>query len=137
MKLHKIDKSIRIPKDFQDRIGREIVRLSLNPVLYARSSSVVRWNRSANSGISPLDVIVLALERYPSLSLSSAVETVLVDLLQDHAASPPQLSPDELEQLRRFSRLPLVEKIRVTQKRHRTLRYLQSLRSRHETRKRI
>lgn len=127
--LHsKIRKSIRIPRRLQPVVGREIVRLSLNPLLYSRSGRFVRWTRDAEGELAPQEVVLRALQNFPDLPLSIAVEAVLVHLLDEAAADAKAwLSPEEQKLVRRFASLPLFEKIQVTLNKVRTYRYLKSL----------
>jgi hypothetical protein len=117
----KISKSVRI--------GKRIVRLSLNPVLYSKSNRIVRWDRNSPGYIAPKEVILKAKLQYRQSSLSAAVESVLVDILEQHPiANTPLLIPkEEEEQLRRFSQLSLSKRIELTIKRNRLYRTLQRL----------
>jgi len=121
--------SIRVPKAYQDRFsGRMVVRLSLNPLLYDRTRSLVRWRTHDTGRIRSIDLIYDAISMFPENNISHAVEARLVDLLcESHARSFDVLPPDELEHMERFQRLTLYQKIRATQKRNRTAQYLKKL----------
>lgn len=121
MKLQRrraISKTVRISKSFFPAVRREIVRLTIHPELFKRSEKFVRWSRKSTGGLPPSEIVLHALSRYPDLSLSAAVEAVLIDLLEN---------PFSNEQSTRFARLTPIEKIRITQKRNRTARYLKGL----------
>src|SRR5262245_42952144 len=108
----KISKSVRIPATLQKQIGKKIVRLSLNPVLYSKSNRIVRWERTSQGYIPPQEVILKAKRQYPRSSLSAAVESVLDDVLEQHPSSNIVLliSSEEQEQLRRFAKLSVSNK---------------------------
>jgi hypothetical protein len=103
-----------------------MARLSLNPVIYRRSQGLVRWRRNGTGTIPPQEVVRRAATCYPRLSLSNAVEAVLLDLLlEDAVKRTMDATPDEA--MNRFRRLSLREKIRLTQKRNRFAGYLRGL----------
>lgn len=134
MKLQKrraVSTTVRIPKGFQSHLNQEIFRLTIHPELYARSEKFVKWKRDSVGRIPPSEVIIHALRTYTDLSVSASVEAVLIDLLEN---------PFFNDASQRFIDLTPVEKIRLTQKRNRTARYLKSLPwapRTHESRKRI
>jgi hypothetical protein len=126
--LHsRIRVSIRVPVRLRKRFSQHVIRLTVHPLLFLRTQELVRWSREAVQGLAPIELVLVARKRYPTLSLSSAVEITLVDFLVDHRASVSFLTPDEEQQTDRFRRLSLNEKIRITQKRMQEFRYLNSL----------
>jgi hypothetical protein len=129
LRLKATSKSVRIPPSLQPIIGRKIARITLNPVLYRRSQEVVKWTRDGTGSISPQTVLLRAVQCYPRLSLSNAVEAVLLDSLLQHAAEKGQqdLSETARIEFERFRNLSPSDKIRITKKRISLSRYLKSL----------
>lgn len=103
-------------------MGKHIVRITLNPAIYARSLHVVSWDGKDPESLRPREVVEGARMRYPNLSLSSAVEAVIVDLLIEEAARRGYLSGEEWDQMRRYLKLkpppnPSKNKIKAGRKR--------------------
>lgn len=116
--MRKPQKSIRLTGESRKRLSREIVRLTLNPVLLAFSHRVVSWDGTHHpKRVKAADLVLRARERFPDLPLSWAVEGYLVLLLirDTPELSPIQVEPfrDIPESVRRFSRLDPSEKIRI------------------------
>lgn len=127
--MRKTQKSIRLRSEAQQILRREVVRLTLNPVIVSLSEQVVNWSgRTADKRLHPSDLAVRARERFPKLPLSWAVEGYLVLLLlgDEKALLPLQLEPlDELPPaVKRFQSLSLVEKTRVMERWKQTLQRL-------------
>ena len=59
-----------------------MVRLSINPVLYSKSHRIVRWSRNSPGHISPTEIILKAKLHYSGSSLSAAVESVLLEMME-------------------------------------------------------
>lgn len=125
--LHKINRSIRVPKALRSRFKQSIVRVTLNPGLYFRSEHLVRWNRKSAGKLSPIQVVYRARRRYPTLTWSDSVENYLVDLLEQAVKETPILSNEEKKLIGRFAPLSPVQKIRFMQKKIRLYRYLKDL----------
>jgi hypothetical protein len=125
--LHKISRSIRVPKALRSRFKQSIVRVTINPGLYFRSEHLVRWNRDFAGRLSPIQVVYRARRRYPALSWSDSVEDYLVDLLLQGVNKTSVLSTEEKKLIARFAPLSVVEKIRFMQKKIHLYRYLKNL----------
>lgn len=125
--LHKINRSIRVPKALRSRFKQSIVRVTINPGLYFRSEHLVRWNRKSAGKLSPIQVVYRARRRYPTLTWSDSVENYLVDLLEQAVKETPMLSNEEKKLIGRFAPLSPVQKIRFMQKKIRLYRYLKNL----------
>lgn len=125
--LHKINRSIRVPKALRSRFKQSIVRVTLNPGLYFRSEHLVRWNRKSAGKLGPIQVVYRARRRYPTLTWSDSVENYLVDLLEQAVKETPILSNEEKKLIGRFAPLSPVQKIRFMQKKIRLYRYLKDL----------
>lgn len=125
--LHKINRSIRVPKALRSRFKQSIVRVTINPGLYFRSEHLVRWNRKSAGKLSPIQVVYRAHRRYPTLTWSDSVENYLVDLLEQAVKETPMLSNEEKKLIGRFAPLSPVQKIRFMQKKIRLYRYLKNL----------
>lgn len=125
--LHKINRSIRVPKALRSRFKQSIVRVTINPGLYFRSEHLVRWNRKSAGKLSPIQVVYRARRRYPTLTWSDSVENYLVDLLEQAVKETPMFSNEEKKLIGRFAPLSPVQKIRFMQKKIRLYRYLKNL----------
>jgi hypothetical protein len=125
--LHKINRSIRVPEGKRIILKRKIIRLTLNPGLFSRTESLVRWSRQSFGTLAPVDVVLSARHLYPSLSWSDSVELYLVDLLEQKANSRSVLSEEEEKIFRRFESLSPLEKIRFMQRKLSDFRYLKGL----------
>jgi hypothetical protein len=125
--LHKINRSIRVPKSLRSRFKQSIVRLTINPGLYLRSEHLVRWNRESVGKLSAIQVVHRARRRYPTLTWSDSVENYLVDLLEQAVKKPAVLTTEEKRLIARFAPLSPVQKIRFMQKKIRLYRYLKNL----------
>jgi hypothetical protein len=125
--LHKINRSIRVPKALRSRFKQSIVRVTINPGLYFRSEHLVRWNRQSAGKLTAIQVVQRARRRYPTLTWSDSVENYLVDLLEQAVKKPAVLSNEEKKLIGRFVPLSPVEKIRFMQKKIRLYHYLKNL----------
>ena len=127
--MGKAQKSIRLKPEGRRILRREVVRLTLNPVIVSLSQRVVSWfGGDSDQRLHPSELVVRARERFPKLPLSWAVEGYLVLLLlgDEKALSPLRLEPlNELPPaVKRFQSLSLVEKTRVMERWKQTLRKL-------------
>ena len=127
--MRKIQKSIRLRPEDRRILRREVVRLTLNPVIVSLSEQVVNWSgRAADQRLHPSTLVVRARERFPKLPLSWAVEGYIVLLLlrDEKALSPLRLEP--LGKLppavKRFKSLSLIEKTRTMERWKQTLQRL-------------
>ena len=114
--------SIRLSGESKRLLGREVVRLTINPVLLSLSMRFVNWSgREATGGkLRAFELVIRAAERFPELPLSWAVEGYIALLI---GGNPSRLRPfsvepnQELEEnVRRFRSLSPAEKIRVGQR---------------------
>ncbi len=127
--MRKMQKSIRLRPEDQRILRREVVRLTLNPVIVSLSERVVNWSgRAPDQRLHPSDLAVRARERFPKLPLSWAVEGYLALLLlgEEKMLIPLRLEPlDELPlTVKRFKSLSLIEKTRVMERWKQTLQRL-------------
>lgn len=127
--MRKVQYSIRLkPKD-RRRLKREVVRLTLNPILFSLSDCLVDWSgRAADTRLHPSTLVAQARERFSEMPLSWAVEGYIALLLQQNAS---QLAPLQIKPLakvsraaKRFAKLSLAEKTRAVERWKHTLRTL-------------
>jgi hypothetical protein len=132
--MGKPQRSIRLSGGARRVLGREVVRVTLNPVLLSLSEPYVSWSGGPSSGkrLTPGDLVVRARSRFPRLPLSWAVEGYIALLVSgaDEALVPLAVAPyDEVpENVRRFRALTPAEKIRVGERWRRELRAVQGAR---------
>jgi len=116
--MKKRQQSVRLSNEAQTALHRTIVRLTINPALFALSRDHVNWagletaeKRSASQ------LILEASRRFPNLPLSWAVEGYIALLAAGRpSALPPfTVAPDAAlpKEVRRFQRLSPAEKIRL------------------------
>lgn len=115
--MGKPQRSIRLDEETRKRFGKEIIRLTLNPVILALSDRVIDWGQISGTGkLKPVKLVSMARERFPHLPLSWAVEGAIVLLLAGQVSSTEAQAPKPLSSLplsyRRFARLSPSEKIR-------------------------
>lgn len=128
--VKKRQQSVRLSKEARAALHRTIVRLTLNPALFALSRNHVDWTgRGRRSGKrSASELILEAFRRFPTLPLSWAVEGYIALLAagKPQAIAPFAVPPDRRlpEQVRRFQRLSPAEKIRLGERWKRELRLL-------------
>jgi hypothetical protein len=125
--LHKINRSIRVPKSLRTQFKKSIVRLTINPGLYLRSEHLIRWSRESSGKLTAIELVHRARRRYPTLTWSDSVENYLVDLLEEAVRKRAVLSNEEKKLIGRFMPLSPVQKIRFMQKKIRLYRYLKNL----------
>jgi hypothetical protein len=122
--------SIRLSGESKRLLGREVVRLTVNPVLLSQSVRFVDWSgREATGGkLRAFELVAKAHERFPELPLSWAVEGYLALLI---GGNPSRLQPFSVEPYEklgenalRFAGLPPAGKIRVGQRWKRELEIL-------------
>ena len=128
--MKKRQQSVRLSKEAQAALRRTIVRLTINPALFALSRDYIDWagwgkpsgKRSASQ------LILEACRRFPRLPLSWAVEGYIALLAADKAAAlaPFAVAPDATlpKEIRRFQRLSPAEKIRLGERWKRELETL-------------
>jgi len=128
MKKHQ--QSVRLSKEARAGLGRTIVRLTLNPTLFALSRNHVDWTgRGRRAGKrSASELILEASRRFPAMPLSWAVEGYIALLAAGKASAitPFTVQSHETlpEEVRRFRRLSPAEKIRLGERWKRELRLL-------------
>ncbi|MEW6325797.1 MAG: hypothetical protein AB1515_10480 [Nitrospirota bacterium] len=128
MKKHQ--HSVRLSADARTALGRTIVRLTLNPAIFALSHRYVDWTaRARRPGTrSASELILEASRRFPALPLSWAVEGYIALLSGGDTAAlaPFAVQPDKRlsKELRRFARLSPAEKIRLGERWKRELERL-------------
>ena len=114
--------SIRLSGESKRLLGREVVRLTINPVLLSLSMRFVNWSgREATGGkLRAFELVIRAAERFPELPLSWAVEGYIALLI---GGNPSRLRPfsvepyqELVENVRRVRSLSPAEKIRVGQR---------------------
>lgn len=117
--MNKPQLSVRLTKEARMVFGREIIRLTINPVLLSLSTRFVDWSghRPVGKKETPSGFLKKARRRFPRLPLSWAVEGYIALLLsaQPELTNPFSVEPlDELdESIRRFSALSPAAKIRT------------------------
>jgi len=132
--MRKPHRSIRLSGEARSILKREVVRLTINPVLLALSRDLVDWSGREASGekIRPSELVLRARERFPALALSWAVEGYIALLIGDvrTGLKPFSVEPyDALpESMRRFRALSPSEKIRVGERWKLELRLLRRAR---------
>lgn len=128
--MSKPQRSIRLSGEARQVVGREMVRVTLNPVLLALSERYVSWRGGPAAGerLTPSDLVLRARRRFPRLPLSWAVEgyiALLVSGMEECLAPFPVAPYDEVpESVRRFRTLTPAEKIRVGERWRRELHAL-------------
>jgi hypothetical protein len=127
--MRKIQKSIRLKPEGRKVLKREVVRLTLNPVVVSLSERVVNWTGSVSDRrLHPSDLVVRAQERFPELPLSWAVEGYIVLLLLKEPQQLEALSVEPFDELpasvKRFASLSLLEKTEALERWKRTLQNL-------------
>jgi hypothetical protein len=132
--MSKPQRSIRLSGEARRIVGREIVRVTLNPVLLSLSEPYVGWSGGASAGerLTPSDLVLRARLRFPRLPLSWAVEGYIallvsgaVEALAPFAVAPYDAVP---ESVRRFRALTPAEKIRLGERWRRELRAVREAR---------
>lgn len=122
--------SIRLSGESRRLLGREVVRLTVNPVLLSQSARFVDWSgRDAAPGkLRAFELVARAHERFPEMPLSWAVEGYIALLI---GGNPSRLQPFSVEPYRqlgenavRFGDLSPAEKIRVGERWKRELEML-------------
>jgi hypothetical protein len=117
--MKKRQQSVRLSKEAQAALHRTIVRLTINPALFALSRDYVDWGgRGKTFGKRSASQLVLeASRRFPKLPLSWAVEGYIallaagkISSLTPFAVAPYAALPKEVQ---RFQRLSPAEKIRL------------------------
>jgi len=117
--MKKRQQSVRLSKEAQTALNRTIVRLTINPALFALSRDHVHWagRERPSRKSSASQVILEASRRFPNLPLSWAVEGYIallaagkVSVLAPFTTSPDTALPKEVQ---RFQRLSPAEKIRL------------------------
>ncbi len=116
--MKKRQQSVRLSKEAQAALNRTIVRLTINPALFALSRDHVDWAGRGPSGKrSASQVILEASRRFPNLPLSWAVEGYIALLAAGtvSALAPFAVAPDAAlsKEVQRFQRLSPAEKIRL------------------------
>ncbi len=126
--MRKLQQSIRLKPEHRRALKREVVRLTLNPVVVGLSEAVVDWSGADHRRLHPSDVVFRARARFPALPLSWAVEGYVVLLLMGDAQKIAPWPVTPLPKLppaaRRFARLSLTEKTRAVERWKKTLRRL-------------
>jgi hypothetical protein len=126
--------SIRLSGESRRLLGREVVRLTINPVLLSLSIRFVDWSgRDAAGGkLRAFELVARAQERFPELPLSWAVEGYIALLI---GGNPSRLQPFSVEPYQKleenvlcFEELSPADKIRVGQRWKRELELLRRAR---------
>jgi hypothetical protein len=129
-RIKKRQQSVRLSKEAREALGRAIVRLTINPALFALSRRHVDWGgHGRGSGKRSASQLVLeASRRFPTLPLSWAVEGYIALLASgDASALAPFAVPTGHalpKEVRRFQRLSPLEKIRLGERWKRELELL-------------
>ncbi|MBW1810419.1 MAG: hypothetical protein JRJ87_19640 [Deltaproteobacteria bacterium] len=111
--------SVRMAGESKKLLNREVVRLTINPILLFLSNEYVDWSgREGGDKIRAYDLVFRAHRRFPKLPLSWAVEGYIALLAAEKQTSlhPPLLAEDGVElgkNVINFMNLSPAEKIRV------------------------
>lgn len=122
--------SIRLSGESRHLLGREVVRLTINPVLLSLSIRFVDWSgrEAAGGKLRAFELVARAHERFPELPLSWAVEGYIALLIGGNPSRLQPFSVEPYQQLEenvlRFEELSPAEKIRVGQRWKRELEML-------------
>jgi hypothetical protein len=132
--MSKPQRSIRLTGEARRILGREVVRVTVNPVLLSLSEPYVAWSGGPPAGgrLTPSDLVLRARHRFPRLPLSWAVEGYIALLISgaEEAFAPLSVAPyDEVpESVQRFRTLTPAEKIRIGERWRRELRAVREAR---------